>query len=214
MKINRRTVSNICLAAGIVLLIAALSLVLYNIHQDRQSGEKAHEVLAELKGMIPEETTPPVTTMFTEDLFALYESTTTEPIIESSVEIDGHTYIGFVSIPSIGIELPVIYEWSYPNLKISPCRYKGSALTDDLIIAAHNYTTHFGKIGNLHSGDEIVFTDTDGKKYEYEVNNIEQLPGTAVEDMEFGSAEDWDLTLFTCTLGGQSRVTVRASRIP
>ncbi len=215
MKNNtRKTVSNICLAAGIVLLIAALSLVLYNIHQDRQSGEKAHEVLAELKGMIPEETAPPVTaatSVFTEDLFALYESTTTEPVIEPSVEIDGHTYIGFVSIPSINIELPVMYEWSYPNLKISPCRYKGSAFTDDLIIAAHNYTTHFGKIGNLHSGDEIVFTDTDWKKYKYEVNNIEQLPGTAVEDMEFGSAEDWDLTLFTCTLGGQSRVTVRAS---
>ena len=40
--------------------------------------------------------------------------------------------------------------------------------------------------------------------------SMEELPGTAVEQMQFGDADDWDLTLFTCTLGGRSRVTVRA----
>ena len=201
--------SKCCFAIGIVLLLGALSLVLYNINEDKQSGEKAEEILSALKDEIDTPVTTTVT--YADDLFAEYETTTvpTEP----TVEVDGNLYLGYITIPTLDIELPVMYNWNYDNLKISPCRYKGSALTNDLIIAAHNYTTHFGRIGNLHSDDEIVFTDAAGKEYRYEVMNIEQLPGTAVEEMEFGSADDWDLTLFTCTLGGQSRVTVRASLI-
>ena len=202
--------SKCCFAIGIVLLLGALSLVLYNINEDKQSGEKAGEILSALK----DEIETPVTTTATsyiDDIFQQYETTTvpTEP----TVEVDGNIYLGYITIPALDIELPVMYNWNYDNLKISPCRYKGSALTNDLIIAAHNYNSHFGRIGTLNSGDEIVFTDAAGKEYRYEVMNIEQLPGTAVEEMEFGSADDWDLTLFTCTLGGQSRVTVRASLI-
>ena len=37
----------------------------------------------------------------------------------------------------------------------------------------------------------------------------ETLNPTDVAGMEAG---DWDLTLFTCTVGGQSRVTVRFAR--
>ena len=43
----------------------------------------------------------------------------------------------------------------------------------------------------------------------YEVSLVEQLERTAIEEMESG---DWDLTLFTCTVGGAARVTVRCQR--
>ena len=56
----------------------------------------------------------------------------------------------------------------------------------------------------------ILLTDRTGKIHHYEVVQTEIIPGQDVEAMEFGSAENWDLTLFTCTLSGQSRVTVRA----
>ena len=46
----------------------------------------------------------------------------------------------------------------------------------------------------------------DGNRFIYAVSGTEQLPGTAIEEMESG---DWDLTLFTCTIGGAARVTVR-----
>lgn len=52
---TRKTVGNICLLAGIVLLLAALSLVLFNLHEDKRSGERAGEILAELKEIIPDE---------------------------------------------------------------------------------------------------------------------------------------------------------------
>ena len=198
----------ICFTIGITLLSAALSLCIYNIHEDEQGGEQAQNILDEIKSEIPENPEEPATEK-KYDLFSEYE---TEPIpTEGTLEIDGSIYIGVISIPDLGIELPVMNEWSYPNLKISPCRYKGSYLDNNMIIAAHNYRSHFGRIGELNSGTEIIFTDVSGKVWTYEVNNIENINGTDIEAMDFGSAESWDLTLFTCTLSGQSRVTVRAT---
>ena len=198
-----------CYFIGTALLLAALFLVLHNLHEDRQSGEQAENVLSQLVEEIPEETQEP-TVLVSEsyDLYAEYEQPT-EPVMETAV-VDGMSYIGYLSIPDLNIELPVMADWSYPNLKTAPCRYTGNLYTDDLIIAAHNYASHFGKIGTLPIGAELIFTDVKGQKHEYAVCEIVQLPGTAVEDMQFG--DDWDLTLFTCTLNGQSRVTVRAER--
>lgn len=198
---------NFCFAVGITLLISALSLCVYNVHQDAESGEQARTILTVIRSEIPE--VPEETTEKQYDLFAEYE---TEPVpTEAVLELDGEIYLGMIIIPDLGIELPVISEWSYPNLKIAPCRYKGSYLENNMIIAAHNYRSHFGRIGELYSGSEIVFTDISGKNYIYEVNNIENISGTDIDAMDFGSAESWDLTLFTCTLSGQSRVTVRAN---
>ena len=208
----RKTIQYSCFFLGTALLLAALFLVLYNLHEDRQGGEQAEAVLAALQESIPEYV-PEVTTVLTAeayDLYAEYEETTTTVSEPETAEVDGHNYIGYLSIPEIDIALPVMAEWSYPNLKIAPCRYTGDLTDNNLIIAAHNYSTHFGKIGKLSVGSELVFTDLKGKKHSYCVTEIEQLPGTAVEEMQFGSGEDWDLTLFTCTLNGQSRVTVRA----
>ena len=40
----------------------------------------------------------------------------------TEVEIDGNLYIGYISIPALNKELPVMSTWSYPKLKIAPCR--------------------------------------------------------------------------------------------
>ena len=52
-----------------------------------------------------------------------------------------------------------------------------------------------------------VFEVESGVEY-YEVAGVEVLKGTAVEEMQAG---DWELTLFTCTIGGKARVTVRCT---
>ena len=122
------------------------------------------------------------------------------------LELDGHRYIGTVSIPVIDVALLVQEDWSLAQLKNSPCRYMGSPYQGHLIICAHNYTTHFGQLKDLLPGDEVIFTDMEENVFRYTVVELETLAGTAVEEMESGA---WDLTLFTCTLGGQMRVTVR-----
>ena len=127
-----------------------------------------------------------------------------------TVEIDGVEYIGTLEIPAFELTLPVVSQWSDASLKLAPCRYTGSAYLDNLIIAGHNYKRHFARLGELAVGDEVLFTDMDGNLFSYQVSELEQLAGTAVEEMQAG---DWELTLFTCTIGGKARVTVRCERI-
>ena len=203
----------LCYALGTALLLAALLLVLHNVREDRQGAEQAESALSALRESIPEPVTEATAlTSGQDDLYAPYEEPTV-PEMETAV-VDGHAYIGYLSIPALDIELPVMAEWSYPNLKTAPCRYTGNLYENNLVIAAHNYASHFGRIGSLKAGDELIFTDMKGEQHSYAVCELEQIPGTAVEQMQFGSAENWDLTLFTCTLNGQSRVTVRAENSP
>lgn len=74
------------------------------------------------------------------------------------------------------------------------------------IIAAKNFKPHFGSIKLLEAGDEVTFTDAEGNIFSYSVSETETLDGYDIEGMQTG---DWDLTLFTCTPGGQIRVAVR-----
>lgn len=196
------------------MLLASLFLVFLNFRQDRESSENASEILTELKEAIPQvvETTEFIEPATHNDIFQEYEESTTVPE-EKTIQIDNNYYIGTIMIPSLDVELPIISEWSYPNLKLSPCRYKGSIAEGNLIIASHNYRSHFGRIQELNSGDIIVITDADGISHNYEVVQSEIIDGYNIESMEFGSDDSWDLTLFTCTLSGQSRVTVRAIEI-
>lgn len=68
----------------------------------------------------------------------------------------------------------------------------------------------FGKLKELRIGDRLSFTDADGNIFYYEVGETEILAPDATEEM---TDSDWDLTLFTCTLGGKNRVTVRCFRL-
>ena len=124
--------------------------------------------------------------------------------------IDGQAYIGIMSIPKLGLELPVISEWSYPKLKLAPCRYTGSVYRDDMIICGHNYVNHFRRFTEMEEGDEITFTDMDGNVFRYEVIQKELIGRNDTEHMVSG---EWDLTLFTCEKGGKNRVTLRCRRI-
>lgn len=147
------------------------------------------------------------------DAWDAYQTTTgTNPAKEQEIwaEIDSDWYIGILTIPTLQVEVPIFSEYVFDQLPYTPCRYAGSYLTDNMIVAAHNYDSHFGRIRKLDSGDPIDFTDVTGTVYHYQVIQTEILPDTAVEEMEQGN---WDLTLFTCTLSGTQRVTVRCERI-
>lgn len=190
--------SGILVALGLLLLAAAAGLAGYNIRAGSNAAKASDEVLAEIASRLPKQ-----------------ESAVPDYILDPNMEmptfrIDGTDYIGVVLIPSLDAELPVADEWSYAQLRVSPCRYAGSAYTDSLIVCGHNYGSHFGNLKYLELGDSVIFTDADGNVFNYEVAQVETLQPTAVEEMK---SEEWDLTLFTCTVGGQSRVTVRCNRI-
>lgn len=197
---------------GLLLLTAALFLWAYNGQESRRAGDAAQQVITELTqsltqkaategGAAPEQEDAPAVKL-------------PEYLLDDQREmpekaVGGRDYIGVLSIPSLDLELPVLSRWSYPNLKVAPCRYSGSLYRNDLIICAHNYASHFGKLKNLRVGDTAIFTDMDENVVNFQLAAQETIQPEDLEAMEAG---DWDLTLFTCTVGGQSRVTVRFQR--
>lgn len=208
---KKRTRGLYWIVAGFILLAAALLLALYNWHQDQVGGQETQRCLSALQQQMPhikeadlaEEILPET------DLLAEYAEELEETPTEAIIDIDGEIFLGVLSIPALNLELPVLRDWSYPNLKIAPCRYVGTIADGNLVLAAHNYRSHFGRIGELNTGDTIFFTDCSGIVHAYEVVQTELVAGSDMMAMETGT-EDWDLTLFTCTWSGRNRITVRA----
>lgn len=193
---NRNKKGIAAMISGLILILAALGLNFYNYLTASRAGSLSDAVLEQF----PENDKPDYADGEISDYILNSDMDMPE------TEIDKNTYIGIIEIPSISQKLPVMSELTYPNLKIAPCRYKGSVYKNNMIIAAHNYQSHFGNLKNLKIGSAVIFTDTNGNRFNYVVSNIETIDGGDIEQMESG---DWDLTLFTCTYGGKTRVTVR-----
>ena len=123
-------------------------------------------------------------------------------------KVNGHEYIGTLSIPSLGLKVPVQRNWSYENLSVSPCRYSGSAYADNLAIIAHTY--HFGKLSSLALDATVTFTDMENNVFRYVVREKNTIsPNDANEIAHSG----YDLTLVTCTISGTKRVAVYCERV-
>lgn len=123
-------------------------------------------------------------------------------------KVNGHEYIGTLSIPSLGLKVPVQRNWSYENLSVSPCRYSGSAYAGNLAIIAHTY--HFGKLSSLALDATVTFTDMENNVFRYVVREKNTIsPNDANEIAHSG----YDLTLVTCTLSGTKRVAVYCERV-
>lgn len=201
---------------GLLCIAAALSLAGYNVYTDARAGRSVRQVLDELDGLFPETTEAtdsgaeitddPVNTVMPEPVadipdYILY------PDMEMPVrKVDGKDYIGVLRIDSLSLELPVISDWSYESLKTAPCRYSGSAYKDNLVVCGHDYRSHFGGLRRIGIGDTATFTDMDGNVFTYRAASVEALDPTEIDDMKHSGFE---LTLFTCTLDGTDRLTVR-----
>ena len=202
------------ITVGLLLIAAALFLVSYNLYDELRAEQSARQAVTQLDAYLPAEAAPeaPLDSAGDQEPLVSDERTVIpdyvlSPNMEMPVEtINGIDFIGVLRIPALELELPVISEWNYPNLKSAPCRYSGSAYLNNLIICGHNYTSHFGTLKNLWEGDIATFTDIDGNVFIYKMVERETLNPTDIEGMESGN---WDLTLFTCTVVGQSRVTLR-----
>lgn len=197
MKLKK---GSIFIFIGLLLLVAALLLTCFNLY-DQFRGERSVDNIMDKMILKNGE-------------HSLQEGEVPDYILNPDMEmpvetIDGRDFIGTLEIPSLNLNLPIISQWSYGNLRVAPCRYDGSAYKNDMILAAHNYPSHFGNLKYLKEGEHVIFTDADGNKFTYTAVVRETLMPTAVDEMLSKEEDDWDLTLFTCTVGGHSRVVVR-----
>lgn len=200
---------NILIAIGLLLVAAALSLTVYNYWDDARAAQASTEIVNQLdeQADVPADETP------TGD----DEQGVSADAQMPTKTVDGYEYIGELSIPALGVRLPVMAEWDYTRLRVSPCRYTGSYLTEDLVICGHNYPSHFRGLLSIDIGADVYLQTVAGESIHYVVANREIVQPTSIEQMvendrNSDSSYDWDLTLFTCTLGGQTRCAARCVR--
>lgn len=126
--------------------------------------------------------------------------------------IEDVCYMGILTIPALGLELPVIYldEWEPEYMDIAPCTYSGSLKRHDLVIMAHNYQTHFLGILNMQAGQEVILSTVDGMTYTYVVTAVDVMHRSQKEKLYEGK---WDLTLFTCVPQTYNRCAVRCELV-
>lgn len=190
---NKNRIGKILSQLGILFLLAAFFLFSYNQYQSWQAGKESTEILSNLQKNIPE---PDIDKELSADM--------------PTEHVDGYDYIGIIDIPKLAIELPVMAEWDYPRLRIAPSRHYGSTHTNDLVIAAHNYSSHFGKLNTLEIGDRINITEADGRVIHYKLEKMQVMEPTRVEEV---LDSDYDLALYTCTLESITRVVAFANEV-
>ena len=205
MYIKKKLQAARCITAvGILLLASAMALLTYNLWDSHRAGLSQQQILEEYNKKDPQTTDTAL------DAKSREEKYPKDPDIEMPEVLlenpKGAACIGVLEIPELSLQLPVMSEWSYPLLKKAPCRYSGSAYQDNLVIAAHNYASHFGRLRTLKTGSMVYFTDAAGNRFTYQVAVIEALTPQSIEEMTGG---EWPLSLFTCTWDGKNRVTVR-----
>ena len=149
---RKNSKGNLLIILGILLLAAAAGLAGYNLLDARRAQKAAEEITDQLISEIDSK---------------VEDGKTAVPYVDPNTPmpvevIDGYEYIGVLEIPSEGLSLPVMEEWDYTRLKISPCRFTGSYYSDDLVICAHNYMKHLGPLLQIGIGEEIYFTNVEG----------------------------------------------------
>ena len=220
----KRKTGTICILPGLLLIAAALGLTGYNLWDNERAGRVSADITERLLEVMPEraEYAP-------EDLFIEYapekeplpEDThigteQAETVVEAmaTVEVEEYRYIGILEIPKLKITLPVMETWDYDRLQIAPCRYTGNIYSNDLVICAHNFEKHFGTLFGAEPGMEVYFSTVDGQVYKFVISNVEEVNPYAIDYMTRPEESgNWDLTLFTCFLGGRTRCTVRCLRV-
>ena len=188
----------ILLLAGLLLVCVALGIHLWQLRQETMAGQTAALLLQQLElnrlPMPETEEKPdsaPADTQLPEKQYM------------------GYTLIGSITVPSVGIQLPVLNDWSDQMLKVAPCRYQGSISGGNMIVMGHNYKTHFAPLRKVTVGAEVVFCNTAGREFRYKVAAIE----TMHRNEGYRLASEYPLTIFTCTPGGINRFVVRCELV-
>ena len=189
-----------CICLGTAFILGALALFFVNLNESRKAEVFAENVIPALQEEI------------LHSREAMPEKNTAQGNLPDDAmpekTIDGNSYIGYLSIPELNLQLPVMASWDMEKLRNSPCRYSGTIESKDLVLMAHNYQAHFGKLPRLSADSEVYFTDMNGTVWKYQVVVTDILAGEAVEEMTAG---EYDLTLFTCAANRSNRITVRCN---
>lgn len=188
--------STLLIICGILLVLGAAALFVKVSNDDAKAKAFSQEIVSRLKDETPEAATSP--------------SEKSADAGETLAVIDDVNYLGYLSFVGYDVTLPVFADWSFEALNYAPARYSGTVKGNDLVIAAHNYYSHFFLLNEMVEGNEVDLTQADGSTIRYIVKKVETLEPTELNKLTAG---EYDLTLFTCTPTGAARATVRCDRM-
>ena len=176
-KKKRSLFGDICLFAGVVLLLTAF-VALFSwqrgIHTSAEQTAKAVSALRTLlpspQGAVPEA-----------------RRDNSMPVLS----LEGEDYIGILEFPAFGSALPVGANWG--NSSRYPCRHSGSVYDRSIRIGATSQPGQYYFYREISVGDTLCFTDMTGNRYSYVVADIRY---TRHASEEIPDSRKADLTLF------------------
>ena len=190
---NKSLWQKLCIALGVILLLTAAGLVSRNLWQQHQAEQSSAHLLELARQRLEGETPLPDDDPFEPDPLA------------------GYAIDGILSIPELGLELPVLADYSEENLRLGICLYEQDSDGSRKVIAGHNYRNHFGRLGTLSPGDRLTYTASDGSETVCQVLSLTEI---GADDREALEAGDWDMTLLTCNTDMSRRILVRLAEVP
>lgn len=148
------------------------------------------------------------------------EMPATEDNSEKSYTADNgeaYTVDSRLTIPSLGIDYPVLSETSEELLKISLNKYWGHGPNQigNYCIVGHNYANGklFGKLSQMEIGDTAVLKDMNGKSVTYEAYNKYIVDPTDVSCTSQLTNGRRELTLITCKNYGTQRLIIKCREV-
>lgn len=139
----------------------------------------------------------------------------------SLLNLTGNGMMGYVNIPSIGVNLPVYHGVDETHLQVATGHIEGSSLpiggkSTHAVVSAHRGLPSaklFTDLDKVKEGDIFTFTVLD-KTITYEVDQIRIVEPSDLSDLAIEKGKDY-ATLVTCTPYGINthRMLVRGRRV-
>lgn len=146
------------------------------------------------------------------DRFSTYSTT---------LDVTGTGIMGYITIPRIGVELPIYHGTSDSVLQIAAGHLEGTSLpvggaSTHAVISAHRGLPSaklFTNLDQLEVGDTFTITVLD-RVLTYEVDKISIVLPTETDELKIAEGKDY-VTLMTCTPYGINthRLLVRGHRV-
>ena len=140
---------------------------------------------------------------------------------ETTLDVSGSGVMGFITIPKLGVELPIYHSVRNEVLNIACGHLEGTSLpvggeSTHCVLSAHRGLPHaklFTDLDKMELGDTFQITVLN-QTFTYQVDQIKVVRPNEVSDIQIVPGEDL-CTLLTCTPYGinSHRLLVRGTRI-
>ena len=208
---------------GVCVLLYPSVSQYWNSKTQTRAVENYHEILAAIKG---EDYTAyfEEADQYNQDLHALNFPLTDYGALENYedvLNISGSGIMGVVTIPKLGVELPIYHSIRSEVLNIACGHMEGTSLpvggeSTHCVLSAHRGLPHaklFTELDKMEVGDTFQLTVID-RTLTYQVDQIKVVRPDEINDVQIVDGKDY-CTLLTCTPYGinSHRLLVRGHRI-